>query len=454
MLASGRRLARRLGLRRCPRIRLVPAAVSPMLRPRFGSLEVLFPSALLQRLTRRERDALLAHELAHVRRGDHWVRLVELAAGALFWWHPVVWWARTRLRRIEEQCCDGLVLETLPRHARDYASGLVKTLEFLAAERRALPCLASGVGGARILKERLTMILERRPTKKLSRSQRLLLSLAAGALLVVLPTWAERSAEPDAREVEIQESVIALEREAQRLEDELRDVRIRQHELAAELRREHGELELDRLGREAAMIEAQGNAEAAERLLKEREWMEQRAEQEQVRTTLELQMQREMAQREAALHELALEAQEHAVRGDRARAEELEREARELSRQLERTARRHEGRHRELEERQVQMELDRLREGIVVLEEAGRDEEAAELAAELARMRRELGLEARDRENRDVERALHEELSSLRLESERLESLGRDGDVAQMERLIEELERALERERVERSGSY
>jgi hypothetical protein len=371
-----------------------------------------------------------------------------------------VWRARRRLRRLEEQCCDGLVLETLPRHAGDYASGLVKTLEFLAADRRALPSLASGVAGTRILKERLTMILERRPTKNLSRSQRWLLFLAAGALLVVLPTWADRTAEtpeprePDAREVEIRQSVIALEREAQRLEDELRDVRIRQRVLESKLRREHEELQLEWLEREAAAIEAQGDAETAERLLQEGEWMRQRIELEQRREDLERDAEREMVRQETMLRELALEAEESAGRDERTRAVLLEREARELSRELERTARRHEGRHRELEERQVAMELDRLRAEIAARQEAGRDEEAAELAAELARMRREFDLDARDRANRDVERALHEELSALRREAERLESVGRDDDVARMELRIKELERALERERVERSGSY
>jgi beta-lactamase regulating signal transducer with metallopeptidase domain len=65
---------------------------------------LLLPRDLLDELTPDERDALLAHELAHVRRRDHWVRLLELAATALFWWYPVAWWARAALRRAEERC--------------------------------------------------------------------------------------------------------------------------------------------------------------------------------------------------------------------------------------------------------------------------------------------------------------------------------------------------------------
>ena len=255
--AAGERIAGRLGLPRCPRIRLVPARVSPILRPTLGSVEVLFPRELLPRLHPRERDALLAHELAHVRRKDHWVRQLELISGALFWWHPVVWWARAKLRKVEEQCCDGLVLTTLPDHAGDYAEGLLKTVEFLAGTRNRVPILASGAGEARTLEERLTMIMNHRSPRQLSAPQKWTLGLAAAALLLVFPTWADRaSADPPileapAREVEqseasVRESVLALERQAQALEQELRSVREQQRELQHSL---VGERELVRVRR-------------------------------------------------------------------------------------------------------------------------------------------------------------------------------------------------------------
>ena len=55
---------------------------------------------------------ILAHELVHIRRGDYLVRLLELAATTVFWWHPVVWYASwCSLRELEEQCCDSRVVE-------------------------------------------------------------------------------------------------------------------------------------------------------------------------------------------------------------------------------------------------------------------------------------------------------------------------------------------------------
>ena len=128
-------LAARLGLRRAPPVLLVPARIPPMLWPHRGGPRLLLPAGLLPDLQADELDALLAHELAHVRRRDHWVRLVEIAATALFWWYPVTWWARRALRRAEERCCDEWVLRLLPRSAEAYANGLLKSLTFVADGR-------------------------------------------------------------------------------------------------------------------------------------------------------------------------------------------------------------------------------------------------------------------------------------------------------------------------------
>src|SRR4051794_329748 len=79
-------LARRLGLGRAPGVWSVPGAVSPMLwalgcRPR-----LIVPAELWDRLDGRQRDTLLTHELAHLKRRDHWVRWLELLVTALYWW--------------------------------------------------------------------------------------------------------------------------------------------------------------------------------------------------------------------------------------------------------------------------------------------------------------------------------------------------------------------------------
>ncbi len=180
-------LARRLGVSPCPELRVVPAAISPMLWFPGRSLQILLPAGLLRRLAPLELQALVAHELAHVCRRDHWVRRFELLVGALFWWHPVTWWARRAMRKAEEESCDAWVVHALPGHARAYAEGLLKTVEFVVDARTPVPALACGAG-TRNLRERLTMILTQRVAAPSSARQRCLLAIAAGALLFVVPT--------------------------------------------------------------------------------------------------------------------------------------------------------------------------------------------------------------------------------------------------------------------------
>ena len=87
--ARARRLAGQLGLSRCPPVHLVRALVSPLLWALAGRAHLLFPAALWGRLTAEQRDTLLLHELAHLRRRDHWVRRLEVVAVGLYWWLPV-----------------------------------------------------------------------------------------------------------------------------------------------------------------------------------------------------------------------------------------------------------------------------------------------------------------------------------------------------------------------------
>jgi len=156
---AAERLARKVGLPACPAVRVVPGRLAPMLWSAGGPPLLLVPADLLGRLTREQLETLLAHELAHLRRRDHWVRGLEFVAMGLYWWHPVVWYARRALREAEEQCCDAWVVSLLPGAGKTYATALLETLDFLSDPRPATPLLASGVGEVSDLKRRLTMIM-------------------------------------------------------------------------------------------------------------------------------------------------------------------------------------------------------------------------------------------------------------------------------------------------------
>jgi beta-lactamase regulating signal transducer with metallopeptidase domain len=184
-------LAARMGLRRAPTVLMVPGVVSPMLwgiglRPR-----LLFPAKLLDQLNRQQQQTLLAHELAHLRRRDHWVRLLEVVVLGLYWWHPVVWWARGQLHEAEEQCCDAWVVGTLEGGARSYALALLQTVAFLSRAPSPLPVTASGIGQVPHLRRRLTMIMQGTTPRSLSRGGASLLLGLGLLLLPLLPSDAQ-----------------------------------------------------------------------------------------------------------------------------------------------------------------------------------------------------------------------------------------------------------------------
>jgi beta-lactamase regulating signal transducer with metallopeptidase domain/biotin carboxyl carrier protein len=186
------RLAERFGLRRVPDVWLVPAArISPMLWAPLRTARLLLPADLLDELTVEQQDAILAHELAHLLRGDPWVRRLELLVGGLYWWHPAVWWARREIEAAEEQCCDAWVAWALPESGQAYATALLSTVTYLSGRRPPLPTGATGVGHVRTLKRRLAMIVNGTTTGAAATALPRMVLLAGAVGLLWLPTWAQ-----------------------------------------------------------------------------------------------------------------------------------------------------------------------------------------------------------------------------------------------------------------------
>lgn len=180
-------LSERIGLRRCPQVLIVGAQLSPMLWGYGSRLRLLFPADLASRLSPDARGTLLAHELAHYCRGDHWIRLLELLVTGVFWWHPVVWFARRQIEESEEECCDAWVVTELSHPPRRYAEALLDTIDFLCDMPKPLPPLASGLGPAAFLRRRLTRIMQGVSPKELSPYQRCAVALIAVLALPLQP---------------------------------------------------------------------------------------------------------------------------------------------------------------------------------------------------------------------------------------------------------------------------
>ena len=145
VVAAVSRASERLGLRRSVGVLESKLAKVPLL---IGYLRptILLPLGLLTSLPPAQLEAILAHELAHIRRRDYLVNLIQVLIETLFFYHPAVWWLSYRIRVEREHCCDDLVITSMNNRA-EYGRALV-AIEYL---RHRNPSLALGVAGGSLL---------------------------------------------------------------------------------------------------------------------------------------------------------------------------------------------------------------------------------------------------------------------------------------------------------------
>jgi uncharacterized protein (TIGR03435 family) len=168
------------GLWRTIELRSLPASMEPGIFGLFRPI-LLWPQAITVRLEDMHLEAVLAHEVCHVRRRDNLTAAIHMVVEAIFWFHPLVWWLETRLVEEREHACDEAVLQLCGQRGV-YAESILKVCEFCVESP--LPCL-SGVTGAS-LKERIVRIMTEQTGRKLDLSRKLLLSVAA-MMAVALP---------------------------------------------------------------------------------------------------------------------------------------------------------------------------------------------------------------------------------------------------------------------------
>ena len=191
---EARSLCDELEIAPCPGVWFVPGGVCPMLIGLGRRSRILVPRDLWGRLDEEQRATLLVHELAHLRRGDQWVRVIELLVTVLYWWHPVAWFARRELREAEEQCCDAWVVWAMPRSARDYAVALMEAIDFTTRSRPVAPVLGSGMGEFHHLRRRLIMIKQGKVAKALTWSGFGAMCGVGALLLPLSPTFGDDAA--------------------------------------------------------------------------------------------------------------------------------------------------------------------------------------------------------------------------------------------------------------------
>lgn len=142
MLAGG------LGLRRPVRVLISSIVQIPMvigwLRP-----VLLLPAALATGFTPNQIQCLLAHELAHIRRHDYPLNLLQVLAETLLFYHPAVWWISRQVRIERERCCDEIAASLIDNRCT-YAESLAALAESPPSARVTLTAL--GLDGGELLR--------------------------------------------------------------------------------------------------------------------------------------------------------------------------------------------------------------------------------------------------------------------------------------------------------------
>ena len=147
-------LALRMGLHQPLPLKLHAGLGSPVTLG-FWRPVVLLPVSLLSGMPVALVEALLAHELAHVRRWDYLVNLLQSVAEALLFFHPVVWWLSARMRAEREQVADALAAQAL-QDPQQLATAL-HALSLQASSARQPGLLMSARGGALLARIRRLM---------------------------------------------------------------------------------------------------------------------------------------------------------------------------------------------------------------------------------------------------------------------------------------------------------
>jgi GWxTD domain-containing protein len=153
---------------------------------------ILYPVGLFAAMPTCQIEAILLHELAHIRRRDYLVNLLQTVVEGFLFYHPAVWWISSVIRTERENCCDDLVV-AVQGNAHEYATALTALEENRWAANEAVPAvLLSATGG--ILMKRIRRLLYPRESPRTFLTPLLSVGMLVAVTAMALMAWQSKPA--------------------------------------------------------------------------------------------------------------------------------------------------------------------------------------------------------------------------------------------------------------------
>ena len=188
-------LSAQLGVKRRVALLLSQRVHMPMvvgwLRP-----TILLPLGMVSQMPVSQIEAILAHELAHVRRLDYLVNFGQTVLEAIFFYHPMIWWLSHRIRVEREHCCDDMAVQTF-HNRKTYGEALLFLAEMPVAPAAAVTTVAANGGS---LLQRIRRLSGEPPAgPPVSGMVAVALAVAVGLIVFQSPLGADENKEPSGK---------------------------------------------------------------------------------------------------------------------------------------------------------------------------------------------------------------------------------------------------------------
>ena len=154
-----------VGMRFKVQVKLTTNSISPAVCGLFRPA-ILIPQSLAENFSDEQLHAVLLHELIHLRRRDVWVNFLQALLQIIYWWHPLVWLANARIRRVREEAVDDAVMLTLRDEAESYAPTLLEVAKLALNRPLASLGLVGILESRHALRQRIERLMDFRPPRQ------------------------------------------------------------------------------------------------------------------------------------------------------------------------------------------------------------------------------------------------------------------------------------------------